>query len=108
MEVVGQYNLGFIIARKMSDSTDDLFIVDQHASDEKINFEDLQNNTVIQSQKLIRFVLHPLVGLISEKRYGLMVLAFARSAALALSSWAPLAPFWFPRISRSFVETALS
>jgi DNA mismatch repair protein PMS2 len=68
MEVVGQYNFGFIIARKTSDSTDDLFVVDQHASDEKINFEDLQNNTVIQSQKLIRSVLHPLVSLGSEKR----------------------------------------
>lgn len=59
MEVVGQYNLGFIIARKKSPSGDDLFIVDQHASDEKINFEDLQQNTVIQSQKLIRSVDDP-------------------------------------------------
>lgn len=56
MNVVGQFNLGFIIARKKSESGDDLFIVDQHASDEKINFEDLQQNTVIQSQKLIRLV----------------------------------------------------
>ncbi|KAH9481881.1 DNA mismatch repair protein PMS1 [Psilocybe cubensis] len=33
---------------------DDLFIVDQHAADEKFNFEDLQSTTKIQSQKLLR------------------------------------------------------
>ncbi len=38
MSVVGQFNLGFIIGRLR----DDLFIVDQHASDEKFNFERLQ------------------------------------------------------------------
>ncbi|XP_025087278.1 mismatch repair endonuclease PMS2-like isoform X2 [Pomacea canaliculata] len=49
MEVLGQFNLGFIIAR----SGRDLFIVDQHATDEKYNFEMLQQNTVLQSQLLI-------------------------------------------------------
>ncbi|KAJ1028430.1 hypothetical protein NDA16_001597 [Ustilago loliicola] len=55
MEVVGQFNLGFIIARRrtISDEMDDLFIVDQHASDEKYNFETLQLTTTIRSQKLI-------------------------------------------------------
>ncbi|CDS82381.1 related to PMS1-DNA mismatch repair protein [Sporisorium scitamineum] len=59
MDVVGQFNLGFIIARRrtqpdtFSDETDDLFIVDQHASDEKFNFETLQLTTQIRSQKLI-------------------------------------------------------
>ncbi|KWU43745.1 hypothetical protein RHOSPDRAFT_13742, partial [Rhodotorula sp. JG-1b] len=59
MQVVGQFNLGFIIARRrveMADSSelhDDLFIVDQHASDEKYNFERLQAETVIQSQRLL-------------------------------------------------------
>jgi DNA mismatch repair protein PMS2 len=38
MAAVGQFNLGFIIARLGAD----LFIVDQHASDEKANFERLQ------------------------------------------------------------------
>ncbi|KAL7412123.1 hypothetical protein BDY24DRAFT_109550 [Mrakia frigida] len=55
MKVVGQYNLGFIVVRKRSVAGDDLFIVDQHASDEKFNFETLQLTTRIQSQKL----LHP-------------------------------------------------
>jgi len=36
------------------DQMDDLFIVDQHASDEKYNFETLQQTTRIQSQKLFR------------------------------------------------------
>ena len=56
MVVVGQFNLGFIIARKRGGATDDLFIVDQHAADEKWNFETLQEKTVIASQKLFRCV----------------------------------------------------
>ena len=35
---------------------DDLFIVDQHAADEKYNFETLQRTTKIDSQKLFRCV----------------------------------------------------
>ncbi|XP_060696183.1 mismatch repair endonuclease PMS2 isoform X2 [Hemiscyllium ocellatum] len=49
MEIIGQFNLGFIITKVDSD----LFIVDQHATDEKYNFEMLQQHTVLQSQKLI-------------------------------------------------------
>ena len=49
MEILGQFNLGFIITKLGQD----LFIVDQHATDEKYNFECLQKDTVIQSQKLI-------------------------------------------------------
>jgi DNA mismatch repair protein PMS2 len=69
MDVVGQFNLGFIIARRRKNTSpsssvsvsqelqvmDDLFIVDQHASDEEYNFETLQLTTRIQSQKLFRF-----------------------------------------------------
>ena len=64
MEVVGQFNLGFIVVRLRKtiainescdpDEMDDLFIVDQHAADEKYNFETLQSTTVIQSQKLLK------------------------------------------------------
>ncbi|GAB1597623.1 mismatch repair endonuclease PMS2 [Argonauta hians] len=50
MEILGQFNLGFIITRL----NNDLFIVDQHATDEKYNFETLKKNTVMQGQKLIR------------------------------------------------------
>lgn len=83
MKVVGQFNLGFIIARRrvrVSDKgrnksaqddqdlemeeeetgngevgewLDDLFIVDQHAADEKYNFETLQKETKIRSQRMI-------------------------------------------------------
>lgn len=49
LEVIGQFNLGFIIAKLNSD----LFIVDQHASDEKYNFENLQNTTQLQTQPLV-------------------------------------------------------
>jgi len=49
MRVCGQFNLGFIIASLNKD----LFIIDQHATDEKYNFETLQFNTDIKSQKMV-------------------------------------------------------
>ncbi|XP_056286683.1 mismatch repair endonuclease PMS2 isoform X1 [Pseudoliparis swirei] len=49
MEVIGQFNLGFIITKLNRD----IFMIDQHASDEKYNFEMLQQHTVLQGQKLI-------------------------------------------------------
>lgn len=56
MQVVGQFNLGFIVTRwrKSEAGLDDLFIIDQHAADEKYNFEMLQQTTVIESQRLFR------------------------------------------------------
>ncbi|KAK2067783.1 hypothetical protein P8C59_001492 [Phyllachora maydis] len=73
MKIVGQFNLGFIIAvrgtepgsrpdsgsstaqaRDDDDDDDELFIIDQHASDEKFNFERLQASTVVQSQRLVQ------------------------------------------------------
>jgi DNA mismatch repair protein PMS2 len=62
MTPIGQFNKGFIIARRRRSSggssqtgvMDDLFIVDQHASDEKYNFETLQQTTRVESQRLIR------------------------------------------------------
>lgn len=63
MRVAGQFNLGFIIAVRPGESGDsddptgmkhdELFIIDQHASDEKYNFERLQDKTVVQSQRLV-------------------------------------------------------
>ncbi|OBT93628.1 hypothetical protein VE01_08028 [Pseudogymnoascus verrucosus] len=61
MKIIGQFNLGFILASRTShgsDSTnkasDDVFIIDQHASDEKYNFERLQASTTVQSQRLVQ------------------------------------------------------
>jgi DNA mismatch repair protein PMS2 len=62
MEIIGQFNLGFIVTRRRKAidqegrDMDDLFIVDQHAADEKYNFETLQQTTRIKSQKLFRSV----------------------------------------------------
>lgn len=53
MQIVGQFNLGFIICTRRTGDNYDLFIVDQHASDEKYNFENLQKNMVFKSQKLL-------------------------------------------------------
>ncbi|XP_066519874.1 mismatch repair endonuclease PMS2 isoform X2 [Hoplias malabaricus] len=49
MEIIGQFNLGFIITKFKSD----LFMIDQHATDEKYNFEMLQQHTVLKGQRLI-------------------------------------------------------
>ncbi|KAL2716771.1 mismatch repair endonuclease PMS2 [Vespula squamosa] len=49
MEIIGQFNLGFIIALLEND----LFIIDQHATDEKFRFEKLSNETKLKTQKLI-------------------------------------------------------
>ncbi|KAF2073628.1 hypothetical protein CYY_005047 [Polysphondylium violaceum] len=49
MKVIGQFNLGFIIAKLGQD----LFIIDQHAADEKFNYETLHKTTVFHSQPLI-------------------------------------------------------
>ncbi|KAG6866554.1 hypothetical protein C0991_002039 [Blastosporella zonata] len=64
MDIVGQFNLGFILTRRRkvidvkaevaAAVMDDLFIVDQHAADEKYNFETLQQTTTINSQKLFK------------------------------------------------------
>ncbi|GAB6027269.1 Mismatch repair endonuclease pms2 [Chamberlinius hualienensis] len=55
MKIIGQFNLGFII----TELDDELFIIDQHATDEKYNYEDLKKNVVLQTQKLI--VPRPLI-----------------------------------------------
>jgi DNA mismatch repair protein PMS2 len=49
MKIHGQFNKGFILATRKNE----LFIIDQHASDEKYNFETLQATTVVQSQPLV-------------------------------------------------------
>ncbi|KAJ1440519.1 hypothetical protein B484DRAFT_343451 [Ochromonadaceae sp. CCMP2298] len=49
MRILGQFNLGFIIAELRGD----LYILDQHACDEKHRFEQLQATTQIHQQPLI-------------------------------------------------------
>ncbi|XP_077218886.1 DNA mismatch repair protein isoform X2 [Tasmannia lanceolata] len=50
MKVIGQFNLGFIIGKV----DQDLFIVDQHAADEKYNFERLSQSTILNQQPLLQ------------------------------------------------------
>ncbi|EMF15515.1 DNA mismatch repair protein MutL [Sphaerulina musiva SO2202] len=57
MQIVGQFNLGFILAirpGKNLGEEDDLFIIDQHAADEKYNYERLRRTVTLQSQRLVR------------------------------------------------------
>ena len=51
MHIIGQFNLGFILVTR---NDTDLFIIDQHASDEKYNFERLQATTIVQNQRLVQ------------------------------------------------------
>jgi DNA mismatch repair protein PMS2 len=54
MKIIGQFNLGFIlVSRTKSDGCSDLFVIDQHASDEKANFEKFQAETIMQHQPLV-------------------------------------------------------
>ncbi|ETI27805.1 hypothetical protein G647_00254 [Cladophialophora carrionii CBS 160.54] len=75
MRVVGQFNLGFILAVRPARSDaeendqskqDELFIIDQHASDEKYNFERLQAETVVGNQRLVRPVVLELTAVEEE------------------------------------------
>lgn len=50
MKIIGQFNLAFIVTQLEND----LFIIDQHASDEKYNFEQLQMNTILETQALVK------------------------------------------------------
>ncbi|KAF1743250.1 hypothetical protein MXB_4215 [Myxobolus squamalis] len=49
MIIIGQFNMGFIIAHLDAS----LYIIDQHAADEKYNFEKIYRNMKVSSQKLI-------------------------------------------------------
>lgn len=51
MKVIGQFNLGFILVTL--NTSNNLFIIDQHASDEKYNFEKLTKTTQFQGQPLV-------------------------------------------------------
>lgn len=72
MHIAGQFNLGFIIAVRHKDeldtarSMDELFIIDQHASDEKYNFERLQAETVVGNQRLVHGVILELTAVEEE------------------------------------------
>ncbi|KAK3057008.1 ATP-binding mismatch repair protein [Extremus antarcticus] len=57
MHIIGQFNLGFILALRppsTDEDEDQLFIIDQHAADEKYNYERLQRTVTLQNQRLVR------------------------------------------------------
>ena len=51
MEVIGQFNNSFILCQLNRE----LYILDQHACDEKSNYEELMKDVVIHSQRLIQW-----------------------------------------------------
>ena len=57
MRIIGQFNLGFILAIRPASTDqdqDELFIIDQHAADEKYNYERFQRTITLQSQRLVQ------------------------------------------------------
>jgi DNA mismatch repair ATPase MutL len=53
MHVIGQFNLGFILIRLCNHNIDDIFIIDQHAGDEKYNYETLFSTAKLSQQPLL-------------------------------------------------------
>jgi DNA mismatch repair protein PMS2 len=49
MKIIGQFNTGFILTKYQKD----IYIIDQHAADEKKTYEELYNNFKIDKQPLI-------------------------------------------------------
>ena len=56
MKIIGQFNLGFILAFLQRNGKNELYIIDQHAADEKFNFEKMFSSFSPTIQKLI----HPI------------------------------------------------
>lgn len=57
MRIIGQFNLGFILAVRPASrdrDQDELFIIDQHAADEKYNYERFRRTVTLQSQRLVQ------------------------------------------------------
>ena len=54
LRIIGQFNKGFILATL--GESEELFILDQHACDEKTNFERLSQTTEIHGQPLIQTI----------------------------------------------------
>jgi len=57
MRILGQFNLGFILAIRPpshDQDQDELFIIDQHAADEKYNYERFSRTITLQSQRLVQ------------------------------------------------------
>lgn len=54
LSIIGQFNKGFILCTL--NRNEDLFILDQHACDEKFNFETLSRSIVLNVQDM----MHPM------------------------------------------------
>ncbi|KAI5183544.1 DNA mismatch repair protein PMS2 [Nematocida sp. AWRm78] len=52
--IVGQFNNGFIICTLVKEGNIHMYIIDQHAADEAVNYEQLRSTVVYKKQKLIQ------------------------------------------------------
>ena len=52
--LVGQFNLGFIVC--ILPEANEIYVIDQHAADEKFNFERLMRDQKIVCQHLIAYI----------------------------------------------------
>ncbi len=54
--LIGQFNLGFLVCILKKGTSNQIFIIDQHAADEKFNYESLMRDFKPASQKLVQYI----------------------------------------------------
>ncbi len=52
--MIGQFNLGFLVSSLEIDKKIVLFLIDQHAADEKFNYENLMEKVQPSPQQLVQ------------------------------------------------------
>ena len=57
LQIIGQFNLSFIVATLEGSARGDLFILDQHAIDERNNLEKFNKTIKIDTQFLMKPIL---------------------------------------------------
>jgi len=57
--LVGQFNFGFLVCILKDPRRNEIYIIDQHAADEKYNFEKLVREYKPATQKLVQYFFFP-------------------------------------------------
>lgn len=57
LKIIGQFNLGFLVCTLNGTASGDLFILDQHACDERKNLEKYEKSLKIDTQSLLKPII---------------------------------------------------